>query len=288
MITADLQQPHDDLAVILSSVDDIAALPQSIYKILELSGSETAGTSELESAIMIDPGFSAKLLSVANSAYYCLPKVVTSIKEAILYLGFKSIRQMAMTVGFFDLFVGKTDRESLRRRTWWRTSIDTAIISRFLAKELKINLADEAYTAGLLHLLGKTILDRSRPGSYDKVEDLIKDGYRGFAAEREIFGCSHVEVSAGACQKWGLPTIIIDSLNYLEPSLEEDVSEESLRIRALVALGHVSSHAAAEGVHFEHIPIWALRTLGLDEGEGVLWVEKGIEYLTSHGKPSLA
>src|SRR5579859_3602694 len=123
----------DCLARILARTNEMAVLPHVVHRVLEITASEDAMSHELERAISIDPGFTSRLLVLANSAAFGLPRRVTSIREGILFLGFRTIRSAALTVGLFDLFVGKTDRDSLRRREWWRHSVDTAVCARYLA-----------------------------------------------------------------------------------------------------------------------------------------------------------
>jgi HD-like signal output (HDOD) protein len=142
---------------VISRTREVAVLPQVVYKIMEMTASTDSSASLLEKAIVIDPGFSAKILTQANSAYYALPRKVTSIKEAVAFLGFRSVRQLAMAVGVFDLFVGKTDRESMRRRGWWRHSLDTAVCCRLVATKLGLRNADEAYTVGAAPLHRKDV-----------------------------------------------------------------------------------------------------------------------------------
>ena len=113
---------HDPqrLEAILERVNEIAVLPHVVYKVLELSGSDDTSAIEIERSIQVDPGFSSRVLTLANSAYFGLPKKVSSIKDAIMFCGLKSVRELAMTVGIYDMFMGKQDKASLRRRGWWR------------------------------------------------------------------------------------------------------------------------------------------------------------------------
>ncbi|HXH59835.1 MAG TPA: HDOD domain-containing protein, partial [Fimbriimonadaceae bacterium] len=120
-------QGNEAVEIVLASTKEVAVLPQVVYKIMEMTSSTDSSAAMLERAIIIDPGFSTKILTQANSAYYALPRKVTSIKEAVAFLGFRAVRQLAMAVGVFDLFLGKTDAESIRRRGWWRHSLDTAL-----------------------------------------------------------------------------------------------------------------------------------------------------------------
>jgi HD-like signal output (HDOD) protein len=254
------------LDLLISKVDELAVLPHVVFKVLEISGDADSPAAEMEKAIVIDPDFSSKVLALSNSAMYALPKKVSSIKEAIMFLGFRSVRTLAMTVGVFDLFVGKTDAESLRRRTWWRHSIDTAVCARWLANETKKVNADEAYTCGLLHCIGKTLLDRVGDGDYEEVAKLTFAGESEPEAERKVFGCDHVELALGAAGKWGFPEELIQGIDYLEVSRGGFEANER---RACTAIAEVIAGIATAGSNSkedsqELIPAWAIQTLGLD------------------------
>src|SRR5688572_14825599 len=165
-----LLNEEPNLEKLLARINEMPVLPHVVFKVMEISGSSEFPAAELERAIVVDPGFSSRLITLANSAYYGLPRKVTSVREAIGFLGFKAIRQLAMTVGVFDLFIGKNDKDSLRRRRWWRQSVDTAVCCKYVAERTKLVSADDAYTCGLLHFIGKTLLDRFGEDSYEKVE----------------------------------------------------------------------------------------------------------------------
>lgn len=266
-MSAALKYDSPDLNALLAKVRELAVLPHVVYKVLEISGTTDSSTAEIERVIVVDPGFSSKLLTVANSAYYALPRKVTSIREAILFLGFKTIRQIAMTVGLYDMFIGKTDRESMRRRTWWRHSVDTAVASRWLAKQTGKLPPDDAYTCGLLHLIGKTLLDRFGGKDYESVEVLIRNGFPDATAEINVYGCDHVQVARAASEKWGFPEPLVNGLQYLEPCKAD---EENAAHRACVAIATRIALWAVEGSPDENsaadrrLPQWAMDVLLLD------------------------
>ena len=258
-------EENEKLSLVLAKVTDLAVLPHVVFKVLELSASTEAATSDIERAINIDPGFSSKILILANSAYMALPRKVTSIREALLFLGFKQVRQLAMTVGVFDLFAGKTDRESLRRRAWWRHSVDTAVSARWLADTSHRLPGDDAYTCGLLHLIGKTLIDRYGGVDYKYVEDMVTYGVKDYKAEESIYGCHHIQVATAAGMKWGLPEALVSGLNYAHAADEEDPYRFH---RAAVALGTKIATYAIEGTESTEnayiLPMWAMETLGFD------------------------
>ena len=276
-----VESNNERLARLTSRINEIAVLPHVVFKVLEISSSTDTPASAMEKAIIVDPGFSSKLLMLANSAYYSLPRKVSSIREATTFLGFKAVRQLAMTVGVFDLFVGKTDKESLRRRTWWRHSVDTAVCCRWLASEAKTVSGEEAYTCGLLHYIGRTLLDRIGEASYEDVEALVASGASVVDAEMAIYGCNHVEVAQAAGKKWGFPDSLQLGIQYVDPGV--DNRYEGLcatvaicdKIAELALFGRMKTEQNDEEV--EHaLPQWALDTLGFPEERTLELIESGI------------
>lgn len=259
---------EEAVARVLDRVHETAALPQVVYKILELAASNDAGATELERAIVVDPGFSVKVLTCANSAYYGLPRKVTAIREAVMFLGFKAVRQLAMTVGVFDLFVGKTDAESLRRRAWWRCSLDTAICARWLASKHEVCLPDEAYTSGLLHCIGKTLLDRFDPEAFAVVETAMEGGSDILEAETLAYGCHHVELAQAAARKWGFPSMLVDSLDYVAGPPDGNPARA---LAACVSISDAIAELHSQGATLdadavsERFASWSLQALDLQD-----------------------
>ena len=268
---------------LIAQVHDLAVLPHVVFKVLELSSSTDNPTADIESAITIDPGFSSKVLILANSASTALPRKVLSIKEAVMFLGYKAVRQLAMTVGIYDMFVGKNDRDSLRRRAWWRHSVDTAVCAKYLAEHTGKMPGDDAYTCGLLHYIGKSLLERFGEADYKHVEEMVLFGIKDYKAEEAIYGCNHVEVSVAAARKWGLAEELISGLDYTTPPLDDD----PLRChRACTALATQIATLAVEGNVFTEdtlhcLPAWAMETMGLQSDQAGKIVSGGMAAITN-------
>lgn len=270
---------------ILANGGELAVLPHVVFKVLELSGSSDNPAAELEKVITVDPAFSAKLLAHANSSYYSLARKVTSIRDAVVYLGFREVREMAMTVGVFDMFVGKNDKVSLRRRTWWRHSLDAAIACRYIAEKTKKLDPAEAYTCGLLHCIGKTLLDRFGGADYESVEQRVAVGSNELAAERRVYGCDNELLAAMAGKKWGLSPQMVASFQYSEKAERADEFPE---YRACVALGNMIAKLAVTGTaDIDLLPEWAVEELEIAQDSTQDIVDHAIERITAAAGMSL-
>ncbi|MFW5698192.1 MAG: HDOD domain-containing protein [Fimbriimonadaceae bacterium] len=288
MSAVPIENRPDPISAVLDASKDLAVLPQVVFKIMELTDSAASSAGQMERAIVVDPGFSAKVLRQANSAYYALPRKITSIREAIVFLGFKSVRQLAMAVGVFDMFVGKNDRESLRRRAWWRHSLDTAVCCRVVADMLPGVDPDEAYTCGLLHYIGKPLLDRFNPKSYEKVQVLLEAGAGDVQAETAVFHCHHGQVSEAITHKWGFPEMLVGGMNYLA---EPDPQDESGDLRATTALSDKISLGCQSGFLDEDIvemlPAWTVERLKLTPEKLPVLVARGQGAIEAAAKMSI-
>ncbi|HWD38492.1 MAG TPA: HDOD domain-containing protein [Fimbriimonas sp.] len=246
----------------MARTNELAVLPHVVHRVLEITSVDDCVGRDLEKTILIDPGFSSKVLVLANSAAFGLPRRVSSVREAIMFLGYRTVRSVALTVGLFDVFVGKTDQSSMRRREWWRHSVDTAVCGRCIAMSSDQIPLEDAYTSGLLHLIGKSFMDRHGGMEYELVEEMIEGGASDLAAERAVYGCDHCEVAIEAARRWDLPLSLQSGLNYLQPALPNDPFG-SLRACTIVATRMASR--AKHGATDENAvcPEWALERLGM-------------------------
>ncbi|MEP0766839.1 MAG: HDOD domain-containing protein [Fimbriimonadia bacterium] len=275
-------QPKGTVERILGKVKEIAVLPQVVYKVIEITGSQVSSPKDIEAAVEVDPGFCARILRVVNSAYYALPRQVSSIREAVLLLGFRALRELAMTIGAFDLFMGKTDKGSMRRRVWWRHSLDTALAARAMARVLPDMNVDEAHAAALLHDIGKPMLDRHIGGGYDQTELLISAGMPILEAERRTLGADHCEVGVAVATLWRFPAALTETIGcHHVPGPDMDYP----RLCALVALCDAFSHCKMAGSDpVGVIPEWAQMALGIDSDQALAAYEvccKAIDDSTS-------
>ena len=264
------------------NISEIAVLPHVVFSILEPVGPDEPSTTELDKIVSVDPGFATKALALANSGSFAKPRTVGAVSEAIELLGYRTVRTLAMTAGTFEMFVGKNDPYSLRRRRWWRHSVDSAIACRWIAQQSRTANSEEAYTAGLLHLLGKTLLDRYGRHDYTLVTERQASGARDIDAERAVYGCDHTELLISLAERWQLPEKMIKSFDYYQAP---ETGDEYLPLRACVALATRMASAACKGPELgsgdlADCPDWALGILGMSRNQLRIVLDEGIGAIT--------
>lgn len=250
---------------VVQKVKELAALPQVVHQILHLTNNPNASVKELERLISIDQGMSMRVLNTVNSAYYGFSRKIASIKDAVVLLGFKAVRNLAMTVSVFDLFVGKTDQQNLRRGKWWRHSIDTALCARLIASQVAGVSPDEAYTAGLLHDIGKPLLDRYGGAPYEQVEMLMEQGVPELVAERQVYGCDHAEVGRIVSQHWGFPDKLVEAIGEHNAESAEGLHDAPLTAVIVLAnhVAHLLRQPDTPDDWWFEVPAWIPETLHL-------------------------
>jgi putative nucleotidyltransferase with HDIG domain len=250
---------------VVQKVKDLAALPQVVHQIIQLTNKSNASAKDLERLISIDQGMSTRVLNTVNSAYYGFSRKIASIKDAVVLLGFKAVRNLAMTVSVFDLFVGKTDRQNLRRGKWWRHSIDTALCARLIASQVAGVSPDEAYTAGLLHDIGKPLLDRHGGAPYEQVEDLLAQGMPELLAEQRVYGCDHAEVGYAVSLHWGFPEKLVEAIGCHHTESVDGLSDAPLTAVVVLAnfVAHLLRQPNAPKTWWFDLPPWVSETLQL-------------------------
>lgn len=194
---------------------DVTRLPSLsvvAIKLLKLTGDDTSAASDMVRLIETDPAIAAKILRIVNSAAYGLRHKISSIKHAILLLGFGAIRSLAMDVVLYDQLIQNRGRAAFNRVHFWQHCLTVATLCRALALELHYPDPEEAYIAGLLHDIGKIITETYGRISYseflgqmDKHDGLLID------IEKKIIGLSHGDIGAYVCQQWGLPDNIVQA-----------------------------------------------------------------------------
>ncbi|HEX5363829.1 MAG TPA: HDOD domain-containing protein [Gallionella sp.] len=183
------------------------AFPKSVRRILELSLDINCSPKELVAVIEKDPVMTMKLLRALNSAYYSFPKQITSVNQAVVYLGLNTIKNMALSFAALGT-LPKNNAAGFDMQRYLLHSLTTAGLARLLAQ--KFNVADanpaDCYIAGLLHDFGKVVFAQSMPEEFKQaLEKSAAESMPLHLAEQAVIGSDHTEIGAMLVEKWQFP-----------------------------------------------------------------------------------
>ena len=193
-------------AVLARRVTDLPMLPLVVLKLLHITSDENASLSDLERLVETEPTILAKMLRMVNSAAFGLHQRVSNVREAIQHVGFRAVRTLALEVTLFEQMVSPSRLFHFDRIHFWQHCLSVACLSKALAQEAGHPDPDEVYVAGLLHDIGKIIIDVYGRIPYSEfLASLPATNGLLVEEEQQIIGLGHDSLGAYFCQEWTLP-----------------------------------------------------------------------------------
>lgn len=255
------------LESVVAKVNDMKPLPVAVGKIIELTEDPKATIQDLEDAILRDQALTTKILRVANSAYYTYNRKISTISQAAVLIGFKAIKGIAFASVLSKVMNKELKGYEMEKDALWVQSQVCAIGARELAKRIKYKDQEEAYIAGLLHDVGKTIMSEYLETEYSAIMEKVQTKGISFdEAEMEVLGFSHTDIGSKVAEKWNLPRHLVDGIKYHhKPELANDNI-------TLVNIVHIADAMTmmmgvgmgADGMNYS-ISEKAVEMLGIDE-----------------------
>lgn len=236
--------PGATLDEALAEVADLRPLPQVAQRILSLD-EEKFAAHELAAIIATDQALTAKLLRLANSPYYGFARRITTARDAVVLLGFRSVRGAALTSCLMQ--TAKT-QSNLDYDGFWQFSIATGILAEVLARTEGTH-QDEAFTAGVLHQIGLLALDQGRPDHLGRALALHREsGVSVAEAERTVLGFTDAELGGALALHWNFPESLAAAVRDHARPLDTLPDPRSLTAFVLRARMFVRAYGLPDGV----------------------------------------
>jgi len=201
---------------LVAKTGSVPSLPSVYLKIQQILRSPDASIPEIGKVLAQDVGMSAKLLQIANSAFFGIRGSVSTPTEAAFRLGVDTVKALVLSLHVFSTF-DRAQLARLRLESVSSHSMSVAVLAGRLARaeKLEASQVDNAFTAGLLHDLGKVVLAANVPEDYEKALEVARArGITVWEAELESLGATHAEVGAYLLGLWGLSHPIVEALAY--------------------------------------------------------------------------
>ncbi len=231
---------------VMDRIKDIQSLPTPplvFTQINRVINDPQASAYDVAAIVSEDPGIAARILRMANSAYYGLPQPVSSIRQAIIILGMDALRSLVLSVSIMDAFA-TSPLEREYQDVIWRHSLSTASAARlFFCSRFssgQIRGSEEGFAAGLLHDIGKMVIACHLPAERARIRSNLDYGVlEDRFVEQETIGVTHEEIGAYLAERWELPPILLSAIRH-----HHDLNVANPDHRLLSRVIHVADYLA--------------------------------------------
>ncbi|MHB8950949.1 MAG: HDOD domain-containing protein [Rhodoferax sp.] len=251
-----------DIKSLLDQPSKLPTIPKVAQKLIESFSSEDVSINEIAAQLAADPALSAKLLRLANSAYFHVSRTIGTVDDALRMLGFVMVRNLVLGNGMVAAF---RHTPGMDLPQFWRYNLYTACAARWLAGNTEVN-ADMVFTLGLMHGIGQLQMHTGMPAAMVPLDQQMNVLDAGRAdLEKQELGFHYGDVSAELAKLWNFPLPLIDALRDIpQPLMAPEFSESA----ALVHLGAWRARTEVLGVSDEAVvasyPFAVGKRLGLD------------------------
>ncbi len=230
----------ENLRKIVKRVDYLPTLPQVVSRMVSAMANPSTSAADIEKIISTDQAITAKMLKVVNSSFYSFPRRIGSVCEAVVMLGFNTIRNLAITCSLFHTFKSH-NWDGFDQRRFWDHSIGAAVFTRYLGSRFVPSMdGEELFVMGLLHDIGKLVLEQFCPDKFGEILGRMwKEDLSFYQAEMKVVGISHAEIGRWLCNQWNLPSGLAEAIGQHH---EPHVATEAIRACALVHLANAFCH----------------------------------------------
>jgi len=278
------QRQQDVIVALLDDVEGLVSPPDICMRVFELIHSPMTGTREIASVVGVDPNLTARLLRIANSAFYGFSGKIDTISRAVTLIGTTELYQLVLSVSAVQTFAN-IPNELIKMDTFWHHSVYTGLLARALAVRANVLHPERLFVAGLMHDIGSLVLYHQRPEAMRDIL-LVAQGDEEvlYQAELERFQFTHASVGGELMDRWRLPVELVEAVTWHhEPG---KAPKASIEAHILNLAGHLVNESG-QG-NFMGLPRSApqlsqtlLDVVGLEENELFFAFEEAAEQFPS-------
>jgi HD-like signal output (HDOD) protein len=240
-------------------------MPQVIQKAREVMADPNSSFKDLAIIFVTDQAIATRVLKLSNSAYYGLSKKVSSIQQASVVLGHKTLAEIITMLSTSDMLGGSLKGYGLDAGALWQHSLAVAFGSRIIAKKSYPEATDDAFAAGLIHDSGKLVLDAFVLEKKEEFENYMASDHDSFlVAEKAILGLDHAEIASEVCQKWNVPEDVAVAIRYHHHPEENNDSTLAKILHVADGIAMMSGLGTGVDALSYEIEETAIKALGLE------------------------
>ena len=231
---------------LIRKVGDLKALPIVARKALDTLNDDNCSLEDLTAIIEKDQAIAARILKISNSALYGLRQEVTSLQHAMMVMGFKTIKSLVLTVTTRSLY----KKFGITEKIMWDHSVGAGIAAKLVSQGMGSEIEEGAFIGGLMHDLGKVIMNNEMPDIFAEVMmDIYNDNVDSITAEQNAYGYNHTEIGAGVAEKWKFAPAIVDILgkHHLNTCKLEEIGDD-FRAKSIACVNYANNICKVLGI----------------------------------------
>lgn len=200
---------------ILDQAKKLHPLPASVHRLLRVLDNDDATVTEVAKLFALDQALTVQILQAANAAAMGYTSNCSSVHDAVMRLGFSQAKIVVLSSFAKNSLSQQLKGYKLGAGALWEHSVATAQYARQISKVVGYKDPDEAYVAGLLHDVGKLLLDQYVLDDYHKIIKMMKENNISvWQAEETMFGIDHARLGGLVAKQWGLPKILVEAIQH--------------------------------------------------------------------------
>jgi putative nucleotidyltransferase with HDIG domain len=246
----EVQYKRDDL---IERIETLPTLPILSQKIMQLAADDDASNKDLVNIIEKDQALAVRILKIANSSFYGFLSRVSSLEHALALLGLNEIKSIVLASSVHSFFTnGK--KGPFDRTRFWKHAVICSQVAKYLGNQFKASDDDSLFLAGLIHDIGKVVLDEYFHDEFLQIIDVISSNHGTFSkAEKEVLGTTHYQIAAKLLKQWQFPQKVIMQVFYHHaPWYDKNYSAHSIIVylaNILTKLAGFSCHPDEQEMH---------------------------------------
>lgn len=255
---------------IVRSVDDLPPIPQVVMKIKEIMASPNCSAKNIADVVSQDQALASKVLKLANSPYYGVLKPINNVQQGVAFLGFNTLHNLVLAGSLYKIYEKDLKGYKMLRGAMWEHSVFAAFGAEMIAEKVGNKaMKDAAFTAGLIHDVGKLVMSTYVGEVFEGVMGIVEQEKSSFlAAEKKMLGFDHAEIGSEVARKWRFPFELVNAIRYHHaPRL----AQGELELVSIVHLADIvclmmGRGVGVDGMYYELDDV-ALKTLRLTEDD---------------------
>jgi len=227
-----------DIKRIVERIQTLPTLPTVVMQLLKLVNDPESNAMDVKQILSRDQSLTIKVMKLVNSSFYGYAGKIKTLQQAVVILGFQTLKSITLSATVFNSFAGK-GCPGFDRGAFWKHSIATGVAARLIAAEKGMREVEEAFVAGIIHDIGKVALDEYAPEQFAKViAHVHKNNVSMYEAEKAVIGASHAQIGRWLATRWGLPAELVDVIFYHHQPANAQKAPQ------LTAMVHLADHLA--------------------------------------------